>query len=203
MRYPLFKKAFEAFPVFSTHDIQKRFPDFDGRRLVEWQQKGYLQKIKRGYYCFEAQKKDEHFLYHAANKIYSPSYVSFESALSYYSFIPEGVFLVSSATTKNTATLDGTIGTFVYRHLQPKLFFGYRLITKNGVVAKMAEPEKGILDYLYLNKLNSLEEIRAMRFNELEMHELLDLQKMDTYAQAFGSKVLIKRVNLLKSLFHA
>ena len=77
-----FEKVLKSFPVFSVKDIQKQFPDFDNRRLVEWQQKGYLVKVKRGYYCFSERNRGEQFMYFAANKIYSPSYISFESALA-------------------------------------------------------------------------------------------------------------------------
>ncbi len=37
MNYLEFEKSLTDFPVFSIKDISKRFPNFDNRRLVEWQ----------------------------------------------------------------------------------------------------------------------------------------------------------------------
>ena len=47
-----------------------------------------------------------------ANKIYNPSYVSFEMALSYYRLIPEGVYSITSATAKKTIKFKTTVGDF-------------------------------------------------------------------------------------------
>ena len=39
MNYLAFEKSLKEFPVFSIKDTKKRYPDFDNRRLVEWQPK--------------------------------------------------------------------------------------------------------------------------------------------------------------------
>jgi len=39
MKYLELRNALKLFPLFSVKDIKKRFPDFDQRRLVEWQEK--------------------------------------------------------------------------------------------------------------------------------------------------------------------
>ena len=122
MNYLEFRKSLNEFPVFSIKDIKKRHPDFDNRRLVEWQHKGHIQKIRREYYCFVDRKKDEQFLFFAANKIYSPSYISMESALAFYNLIPEGVFMTTSISTRNTASYNTPLGDFSYNHVKPSLF---------------------------------------------------------------------------------
>lgn len=203
MNYLLFKNAFQQFPVLSVQDIKKRFPDFDNRRLVEWQRKAYIQKIRRGFYCFTDIQKDEHFLYFSANKIYAPSYISLESALAFYNLIPEGVFTSMSVTTRNTTQFDTPIGHFVYRHLKPSLFFGYRLLKNSGSTIKIAEPEKVILDYFYFTPINSQAAIKAMRFNATQVKEIFDFEKMKIYQEEFNSKVLNKRISLFKKVIHA
>ncbi|MEN8225195.1 MAG: hypothetical protein ABFS05_07510 [Bacteroidota bacterium] len=203
MNYLEFEKSLKEFPVFSIKDIKKRYPDFDNRRLVEWQQKNYIQKIRREYYCFHERKKDEQFLFFAANKIYSPSYISMESALAFYNFIPEGVFLTTSISTRNTARYNTPVGDFSYNHVKTPLFFGYRLLQNEGVAIKIAEPEKVILDYLYLKKVNSGDDIDALRLNKFQINELVDFDKLDKYQQIFNSKVLDKRIILLKEKFNA
>ncbi len=71
---------------------------------------------------------NEETLFLIANKLYAPSYVSFEMALSYYGLIPEGVYAITSATSKKTATFQTPIGKFSYRTLKPQLFFGYNQV---------------------------------------------------------------------------
>ena len=203
MNYLAFEKSLREFPVFSIKDIKKRYPDFDSRRLVEWQQKSYIQKLRREYYCFQESKKGERFLFFAANKIYSPSYVSMESTLAYYNLIPEGVFLTTSISTRNTASYNTPVGDFSYNHVKPLLFFGYRLLLNNSVAIKIAEPEKVILDYLYLKKLNSEDDIDALRFNEIQIKEIVDFHKLDKYQKIFNSRVLNKRIMILKEIIDA
>ncbi len=201
--YLAFEKTFRDFTIFSIRDIKKRYPDFDNRRLVEWQQKGYILKVRRGFYCFKEHRRDENFLYYSANKIYSPSYVSFESALNYYSIIPEGVFTITSATTRNTANFETAIGNYTFRHLKSRLFFAYKLIQGNGFTIKIAEPEKVILDYFYLNKINSLEEMEGMRLNEIQLKEIIDFQKLEKYQNVFDSLILNRRIQLFKKAINA
>ena len=203
MNYLIFEKAFRDFPVFSVKDIQKRFSDFDSRRLVEWQQKGYLVKIRRGYYCFEDRGMDESFLYFSANKMYSPSYVSLESGLDYYNLIPEGVFMTTSVTTKNTASYETPIGNFDYKHLKGILFFGYKLVRKHGFTMKIADAEKVVLDYFYLNKINGIEEMEGLRFNEIQTKEAINFEKLDKYQSVFDSRVLDKRIRMFKKVVNA
>lgn len=203
MNYLEFEKALKVFPVFSVKDIQKRFPGFDSRRLVEWQQKGYLEKIKRGYYTFRERQNGEKFLQFAANKIYSPSYISFESALSYYNLIPEGVFTITSATTRNTASYATPVGNFSYKHIKPPLFFGYKLIQEKDFVVKIADPEKALLDFFYINKMNTLEEVGEMRFNEIVAKEIVSFDKLTKYQRIFNSKTADKRIRMFIQVINA
>lgn len=203
MDYLSFERTFRTFLVFSTTDVKKRFPHFDGRRLVEWQQKNYILKLRREYYCFADRIKDESFLFFTSNKIYSPSYISLESALAYYGLIPEGVFLTSGISSGNTAKYQTPIGEFTYNHLKPSLFFGYRLIQVNDITIKIADPEKAILDFTYLKKIDTIEEFDGLRLNITQIKELFDLQKFSDYQKLFKSKVLDKRIALLKNLINA
>jgi predicted transcriptional regulator of viral defense system len=203
MNYLEFEKSLKEFPVFSIRDIKKRYPDFDNRRLVEWQHKNYIQKIRREYYCFSERIKDEQFLFFASNKIYSPSYVSMVSALAFYNLIPEGVLMTTSISTRNTASYTTPVGDFSYNHLKPTLFFGYRLLQVDGLAIKIAEPEKVILDFLYLKKLNSQDDINALRLNKFQIIEIVDFDKLNQYQKIFNSKVLDKRIKLLKEIIHA
>ncbi len=200
MRFLAFKEHFEAFRIFSVQDILKWDADFDTRRLVEWQKKNYLKKIVNRWYMFSDAVLDEGFLYLAANRIYSPSYVSFESALAYYRLIPEGVYMTTSATTLKTHQFTTILGTFSYRHLKPELMFGYRLVETGGQRFKMAEPEKLLLDYLYLNsQLQSISDFDSLRINKSELQTQLNMSRLLEYLTLFESKALEKRVNIFRN----
>lgn len=201
--YRQFENALKPFAVFSLKEVKKIFPQLDKRRFTEWQKKGYIQKLKRGFYAFTGENRDEHFLNFAANKIYNPSYVSLESALSHYAFIPEGVFTITSVTTRNTARYHTPAGNFVYKHIKPELFFGYRLIQTRAGAVKMAEPEKALLDFFYSKKISTLEDLESARFNIHEINEVCDFLKLKKYLEVYQSAVMNKRVKLLKELIYA
>lgn len=203
MRYLEFRQTFELYPVISVREIKKIYPYFDSRRLVEWQLKGYLIKLKRGFYCFMDKEKNEHFIHYVANKIYAPSYITLESALAFYNLIPEGVFTTTSLTTKYTTKYTNPIGNFEYRHIKPSLYFGYKLIEKNKVFIKIAEIEKAILDYFYMNKINDLESIKEMRFNSIQAKELINFEKLKIFQNRFNSNILAKRIKMFKKVIDA
>lgn len=200
MNYLDFKDALKQFPVFSIHEIEKYFTGFDNRRLVEWQKKGYIQKLRNRYYRFTDRQINEDYLFYCANAIYGPSYVSLESALSIHGFIPEGVFQVTSCTTLKTNTFETPLGVFSYRNLKPELFFGYHLQQWNGHHYAIAGPEKTIIDYLYLHRIESPEELESLRWNTAEISNRISGEKLDAYVNHIGSNALETRINYLKAI---
>ncbi len=106
MKYQQLRSRFKNHLVFSLSDIRKIEPNFYRVRLNEWQNHGYIKKLRRGYYLFADTPLDEPALSLIANRLYAPSYVSFESALSRHGLIPEGVYAVTSASTRKTAVFS-------------------------------------------------------------------------------------------------
>lgn len=194
----------DAFPVFSIQEIAKQFQGFDWRRLVEWQDKGYLKKLRNSYYCFSDQRMEQFFLFYMANHLYRPSYVSLESALAYYGFIPEGVFQVISCSTLKNQRFDNSHGTFNYFHLKNSLYFGYRLLSWHEYHFALAEPEKALIDYLYLHpEIKQVTDLEARRWNILSIRDQIDRNKFDKYESYIGSLALSRRLALLKGLLDA
>ncbi len=80
--------------------------------------KGVLEKVRRGLYIagpvIQAVRPD-HFL--MANHIWGPSYISLESALSYYGLIPERVYTITSVTTNSALKYRTPLGTLIYTRL--------------------------------------------------------------------------------------
>jgi len=204
MNYRQFYDEMNAFPVFSIREIEKHFPGFDSRRLVEWQEKGYIQKLRNRYYYFAGNSVNERYLCFAANKLYSPSYVSLESALSWHGFIPENTFQITSCSSRKTQSFETPLGSFKYRSIKSALFFGYQLVEWNNHHFAIAEPEKTVIDYLYLHhEIDDPDDFESLRWNSTEMNNSLSMKRIDTYASYIGSKALLTRLNILKEYLNA
>ncbi len=184
--------------LLSTNDIFKRFPDFDTRRLNEWQQKGYIQKVINRYYTWRHQRLDESQHALIANRIYMPSYISLKSALRWYNFIPEGVYQPFSVTTNKTRDFATPLGDFRYKHVKPALFFGYYPVAPERGNFLIAEPEKALLDnfYLYPHIRDDLD-LDGLRLNYDEIAMNFSLEKFKLYTQAFGNRRVSKLSHLL------
>jgi hypothetical protein len=184
-------------PIFSKNDIVLAGGKIYDYQLTRWVKKGYLLKIKNGIYIFkrdyEKIKGEE-----IATALYQPSYLSLESALSAYGFIPEIVYSYVSVTGKTNRTFDNKFGHFIYRHLKTELFWGYREVRTSSGWYLIAEPEKAILDYLYLNlsKINSESDFENLRFNEDRLCETLNRGKFLRYLQAFEIKKMKRWANM-------
>lgn len=197
MNFIAFQKSLSDHLVFSLTDIRKLFPNFSRIQLNRWQEKGLIKKIVNKYYIFSDQKLDENDLFIMANNIYSPSYISLEMALSYYHLIPEGVFLITSVTTRQTYNFRSDFADFHYGKLRTNLFWGYKLIDYKNWKVKFAEPEKALLDFFYLKPhLNSEEDFEGLRINPEVFREIIDPGKFRIYLKAFNNKLLSKRVNI-------
>ena len=201
MQYQVLKEHLKDFTVFSLADIRKIQSNFHRRRLNEWQDKGYIKKLRRGYYMFADTVLNEGILFLIANRLYTPSYVSFESALSYYGLIPEGVYSITSVCGKKTASFRSPIAEFTYRRIKPEFLFGYRLQKQGNQTYKIAEIERAVLDYLYLNPTIIRDaDFYEWRFNSQEFLSKADLSKLRQYAKAFNNKSLLERLERLIEL---
>ncbi len=190
MNFISFKNSLRDFPLFSIADIRATHGGFDRRRLSEWQKKGYIKKIIKGYYLFSDVDIDESTLLAIANKIYKPSYISFETAMSYYQLIPESIYMITSASTRRTAMCETPMARFSYRTIKPALFFGYSLLTGG---TKMAFMEKAILDYFYINPaVRTEEDFVSLRINREEMLSQVNRERLTDYVQRFLHKRLAK-----------
>lgn len=183
--------------------MEKAFPGFDRNALTRWQRAGYLEKIRNGYYRFTARPvADEAELFFIANRIYQPSYVSLQSALSWHRFIPEGVFTVTSVTSLKTQSFNTTTGNFSYKSMRNDLFFGYQLEVFRDFRIKIADPAKAILDLLYLFPvLNDESHFHELRLNVSEIDEKLNRSDFENYLTIFDNRSLTSRAKkLLKFL---
>lgn len=118
-------------------------------KISELIQRGDLIALRRGLYIpgpdLDLSVPDRFVI---ANHLRGPSYVSLETALSYWNAIPERVYEISSITLQSTHTYDTPIGRFTYRHARaPYYAFGLTQATITPrQVAVIATVEKAICD---------------------------------------------------------
>jgi predicted transcriptional regulator of viral defense system len=190
-------------PVFETGLLLAgdRSPGYVRRQLSGWVDSGRLWQLRRGLYTLAPpyqQAAPHPFL--VANRLMSGSYVSLQSALAYYGLIPEHVAVVTSVTTERPGEWDTPLGTFLYRHIRPGLFYGYRRVDL-GVDhqrAFIASPAKALLDTVYLrpggDSRDYLASLRLQNLDQLDQHELRRL------ADRAGKPKLLRAVDVILEL---
>lgn len=134
-------------PLFTSSDFKKNFQikkENTAYKILErLTKKGILKRLIKKKYLFAFSQCDD---FQIANFLYSPSYVSLESALSFYGIIAQFPYQISSMTPKKTKTIKTLGKEFSYSHIKPELFFSYEKKEKFLI----ATPEKALFDYLYL-----------------------------------------------------
>ncbi|MCP4313718.1 MAG: hypothetical protein GY790_20890 [Bacteroidetes bacterium] len=176
--------------------------------LVRWQEKGYILKLRNRWYAFNDAESHKNIAWLAANLIYSPSYVSLHSALSWYNLIPEMIATCTSVTTQKTNKFSTPLGSFDYHSLKPELFgFGYVLENMNssGIGTSrqimVATPQKTLLDFFYINSFyNTERDIEDLRLNETELGKIIN-PEFYQYLGRYQNKALERRIMKLTKLY--
>jgi predicted transcriptional regulator of viral defense system len=142
-------------------------------------------KIRNGLYALRVDQPQDEVI---ANRLYAPSYISFEYALNRYGVIPEIVYAVTSATTRITREFVVNNKSFAYSHIKREAYRGYKIEKLGGVTVLIAEPEKALVDYLYFVDL------KQKTLNERLNVRKLKKKVIREYARLFGRESLIKLV---------
>jgi len=191
MKFLDIKLKFKDSAILDIRNVINVFGRLDRRRLYEWQTKGYIQRIANNYYIFNDADINDVILKVIANKIYSPSYIGLESALSYYGLIPETVFQINSITTRKTKMLKSKIAQFSYHSTHRWLFWGYNLENHSTNSFFISDIEKTILDYLYLNPhVNDEAAFEELRLNKELLLNTVNLANLKQYLKIFSNNQL-------------
>lgn len=158
-------------------------------QLHQWMKGGDLVSLKRGLYAFSDSHVDK---VEVARRLYSPCYISLEYALNLYGLTPDVPFSVTLITPKSTRKFNTPYGQFVYHKIKKETFFGYDPQTL------MAEKEKALVDYLYLNGRRLIPQADFWRELRLQNLADIDFRKALDYAEKFGSAKLITLLRSVK-----
>ena len=169
--------------------------------------RGDLIRIKKGLYVFgKNYARRPYSLEVLANKIYGPSYLSCEYALSFYGVIPEAVFEITSMTTGRNKIFSTPVGRFSYRYVNPKQYavgMTYiKLTSEYG--ALMATPEKAIADLLVTRgeKMQDMHELEEIIYDNYRMDPEkiagLGIGQMQEIAQIYQLATIEMLPNLIR-----
>ncbi len=193
MEFRKIAKAYENAPL-SRHLVMDILTDYKrpNDKISELMKEGELIAVRRGLYVPGPEADlslPEPFL--IANHLRGPSYVSLETALSYWNLIPERVYEVSSVTIKTSKKYKTPVGRFSYQHLpSPYYSFGIKslqLSEKQHVL--IASPEKALCDKVVLTSgitLRSIKQTRDFLLEDLRMDDeilrTLDVSLIQSWA---------------------
>lgn len=171
-------------------------------QLYRWCKAGKLLPLRRGMYAFPARYSTKTINpAELSNRLYVPSYLSTHWALGYFGLIPEYVVTYTNVTSRVPRTFKNAFGSFRYQHVKAAAFFGYQRVTINERIVLLAEPEKALLDFWYLETgLWSEARMSEMRFQNFD---IVNTDTLFKYAHRFDSPRLIKAANLWCQLAEA
>jgi predicted transcriptional regulator of viral defense system len=146
-------------------------------QLSRWVKAGKIYQLRRGLYSLAPpyQRQQPHpFL--VANHLQKASYVSLQSALSFYGLIPDVVHSTTSVSTGRPERLETPLGAYEFRHIKTALLFGYQRMEVGERGAFVATPEKALLDLIYLqpggDSIAYLKELRLQNTGTLDTNRL-------------------------------
>ena len=165
-------------------------------------QKGELIRVKNELYVLgDEERKYGINNFTIANLMVVPSYVSLESALSYYNLIPETVYTTTSVTINLTHEYQSPLGQFSFSHLKENYFnqgfYQAKLATNSFLIAT---PLKALIDTLVVHnkKYEKVDEIiDDLRF---DWDEFKNLKEFVTPAKVLELKTIYRSSRMLKIL---
>lgn len=172
--------------VLSTSDLSVLLDRPAPPRLGEAAQvmirDGLLSRVRRGLYVDRLHGYRPEIL---GLRWAGPSYLSTESALDHYELCQTGMVAYTYVTTRLLTGPAGAVRVlddhqFVYRHVRPHLFFGFR--AEDGL--SVADPEKAAIDFLYFLKKGQ----RSVLSPDEIAREKLNVSRFRQYLRRFRQR---------------
>ncbi len=170
-------------PVVLVEEIAETFelvPASVQRSLARLQSRGLVERIANGIYvnrlAHEVSETD------LVNILRPCAYVSLESALRYWGISTQSPSALTCVTVGKPREYHSKDLNLRYRTVSPKLFWGFQEKTTRYGSYKLAEPEKALLDWIYLSLQDGVEPaLDELDFKRLDRAKLLsDGQKFPT-----------------------
>jgi len=162
------------------------------KKLAELERKGLIIRVKRNLYVVSQKIHNQEISSElVANHLYGPSYVSLESALSYYGLIPERVYSMYSVCVKLHKQYETPFGRFEYIKIPERYFpIGiHQEIVNNSYSFLIAMPEKALCDKIIASRNLKIQSVKAMR-EYLEEDLRFDMPALNSFDVGIISRCL-------------
>ncbi|MBI4238921.1 MAG: hypothetical protein HY696_10995 [Deltaproteobacteria bacterium] len=158
--------------------------------------------LRRGVYCLaEPYRRRPLNLFVLAQKLYGPSYISYETALVHHGWIPEAVYTTTSAARLRTRAFHTPLGIF---HFTTVPLHGFMTAVERCVVADevffMARPWRAIVDYMRSHRkswrgVGPL--LHDLRLDEEQMHTTT-AEELNALAAVNRSRPIVRFLNRVR-----
>lgn len=168
---------------------------------------GALIRLKNGFFLIKEKIEGTSVPYEqVANLLYGPSYISFEWALSYYQMIPEGVYVVTSASASRAKMFKTPVGTFEYVALSHQRY-AIGIDQKENEAGRflIATPEKALADSVHLRSkhlegTDLLVDLIEGRRMEIDVLKNLNKKHLQEISENYRSRTVSSLVKVIGTL---
>lgn len=151
--------------LFNVSDAKKIFGIKKENTLYKFLQRlekeKVIERIAKGKYHFLFREIND---FELANFLINPSYISLESALSFYGILSQFPYTITSLTPLKSRKIILKGKEYEFLHLDKKYFFGFQKLNHFLI----ALPEKALLDELYFVS----KKLRKIHFEDLNLAEI-------------------------------
>lgn len=175
-------------PIVDSMGMKDLLRDIGHKRgkIARMIHSGILIPLRRGLYA----TRQDISPFCLAASIYGPSYISFETALSFHGLIPEAVPEIMSATLKRSKTVNNDFGRFSYHPIPERVYsIGIERMTSYEIPFLIASQTKALCDRIALEPgMRSMSDVRRwielMRLKKEDIE--LDHGILDACAESYG-----------------
>ncbi len=194
-RYKFLERLSELkLSVFSLHDaivVLEKSNAYTSLYLNRLKRAGAITQIQRGTYALNTATFVE-----IATSIIKPSYMTMLSALYYHGLINQMQNVITIFNTRKSGNISITSNDGSYNikfvKVKPSILFGYKRYEGKQAYAYVAEPEKALVDMLYMPTLCPLSYAA-----DLIKDRVIKEEKLIEYAKRTGSQITVRRLDSL------
>lgn len=177
--------------LFNINDAKKIFGIKKENTLYKLLQRleksEVIKRITKGKYQFLFREYND---FELANFLINPSYISLESALSFYGILPQFPYTITSVTPLKSKKIIYQEKEYEFCHLESKYFFGF--VKKEKFL--IATPEKALLDELYF----MAKKLRKIQVADLDL-SLINKKKFKNLLKKYKFLPLHKLIKRLRT----
>ncbi len=192
MDWPTFLKKIGPYPDYLTssqiYDLIPKPKPYVQVQIHRWVRAGKLIPLQRGQFALaDIYNRKGPTALGVANQMVKPSYLTGHWVLCNYVLLPHDHRAFTSVTPHPSRKIVNHFGTFTYSQIKPELFIGFSWTRLWFEPIYVADPEKALLDYWYLEKGEW--DIERLGSEGFRLAHRIEARKLEDYARAFPMRV--------------